>query len=62
MELLLDTNETQVNNVLELSGKHSKLWEIYTLISPLQYNLPPKLLPYFIPFLNSHIFAFAILR
>jgi len=30
--------------------KHSKLWEIYTLIS-----LPPKLLPYFIPFLNSHI-------
>ena len=26
---------TQVNNVLELSGKHSKLWEIYALISPL---------------------------
>jgi len=25
----------QVNSVLELSGKHSKLWEIYTLISPL---------------------------
>jgi len=22
-------------NVSELSGKHSKLWEIYTLISPL---------------------------
>jgi len=38
------------------------LWEIYTLISPLYLILPPTLLPYFIPFLNSHIFAFAILR
>ena len=37
-ELLLDTSSTQVNNVLELSGKHSKLWQIYTLISPL-YSL-----------------------
>jgi len=35
--------------------KHSKLWEIYTLISPLYFILSPKLLPYFIPFLNSHI-------
>jgi len=52
----------QVNNVLELSGKHSKLWEIYTLISRLQFILPLTLLPYFISFLNSHIFAFAILR
>jgi len=24
----------QVNNVLQVSGKHSKLWDIYTLISP----------------------------
>jgi len=24
---MLDTSETQANNVLELSGKHSKLWE-----------------------------------
>jgi len=59
---LLDTNETQVNNVLELSGKHSTLWEIYTLISSLQFILPPTLLPYFIPCLNSHIFTFVILR
>jgi len=34
-KLLLDTNYNQVNSALELSGKHSKLWEIYTLISPL---------------------------
>jgi len=34
VELLLDTNQNQVNNVLQLSGKHFKLWEIYTLISP----------------------------
>jgi len=39
---------TQVNNVLELSGKRSKLWEIYTLISPLYFTLPPTLRPYFL--------------
>jgi len=43
--------------VLELLGKHYKLWEIYTLISPLHFILPPTLLPYFIPFLTSHIFC-----
>ena len=32
-ELLLDTNQNQVNNVLKLPAKHSKLWEINTLIS-----------------------------
>jgi len=35
--------------------KRSKLWEIYTLISPFKFILPPTLLTYFIPFLNSHI-------
>jgi len=28
-------DHNQVNNILELSGKDSKLWEIYKLISPL---------------------------
>jgi len=32
MRALKNRNETHVNNVLELSGKYSKLWEIYTLI------------------------------
>jgi len=32
-ELLLDTNQNQVNQFLKLSGKHSKFREIYTLIS-----------------------------
>jgi len=35
--------------------KRSKLWEIYTLISPSYFIRPPKLLPYFIPFLYSQI-------
>ena len=50
--------KSSINNVLKLSAKHSKLWEIFTLISP----FPPKLLPYLTPFPNCDIFAFAMLR
>jgi len=42
--------------------------ETFLIVGNLHVNFtilvysPIKLLPYFIPFLNSHIFAFAILR
>ena len=54
---------SQVNNVLKLSGKHSKIVGNLHVNFTIQVYSPTKiLLPYFIQFLNSHIFAFAILR